>query len=164
MKYSFIYTVLSCFSCVQLFVTPWTVAHQGPPSMRFSRQAYWSGLPFPPPGDLLNPGIEPTSLVSPALAGRFFTASATWETLSYTLGWLKEKGQTIASVGKDAETLRIENEYLSSRQKEEVELPTEIGSIQRSEVLCIPREEGLRRKSPDSCFGCCQEVSEDPDQ
>ena len=86
MKYSFIYTVLSCFSCVQVFVTPWTVAHQGPPSMRFSRQAYWSGLPFPSPGDLLNPGIEPTSLVSPALAGRFFTASATWETLSYTLG------------------------------------------------------------------------------
>ena len=48
------------------FVTPWTVAHQAPLSMRFSRQEYWSRLPFPPPGDLPDPGIEPTS-VSPAL-------------------------------------------------------------------------------------------------
>ena len=47
--------------CVQLFVTPWTVAHQAPPSMGFSRQEYWNGLPFPSPGDLLNPGIEPGS-------------------------------------------------------------------------------------------------------
>ena len=52
------------------FVTPWTVARQAPLSMGFSRQGYWRGLPFPPPGDLSNPGIEP---VSPALAGRFFT-------------------------------------------------------------------------------------------
>ena len=48
-------------SCVQLFVTPWTVAHQAPPSMEFSRQEYWSGLPFPSPGDLPDPGIEPGS-------------------------------------------------------------------------------------------------------
>ena len=46
-------------SRVQLFVTPWTVAHQAPPSMGFSRQEYWSGLPFPFPGDLPDPGIEP---------------------------------------------------------------------------------------------------------
>ena len=46
-------------SRVQLFATPWTVAYQAPPSMGFSRQGYWSGLPFPSPGDLLNPGIEP---------------------------------------------------------------------------------------------------------
>ena len=45
-------------SHVQLFATPWTVAHQPPPSMRFSRQEYWSGLPFPSPGDLPDPGIE----------------------------------------------------------------------------------------------------------
>ena len=57
-------------SHVRLFATPWTVALQVPLSMGFSRQEYWSGLPFPPPGDLLNPGIEP---VSPALAGGFFT-------------------------------------------------------------------------------------------
>ena len=48
-------------SCVRLFATPWTVAYQAPPSMRFSRQEYWSGLPFPSPGDLPNPGIEPGS-------------------------------------------------------------------------------------------------------
>ena len=52
-----------------LFVIPGTVAHQAPLSMEFSRKEYWSGLPFPSPGDLLNPGIEPES---PALAGRFF--------------------------------------------------------------------------------------------
>ena len=55
---------LSCFSCVQLFVTPWTVARQAPLSMGFSRQEYWSGLPFPSPGDLPDPGIEPASLIS----------------------------------------------------------------------------------------------------
>ena len=48
-------------SRVQLFVTPWTVAYEVPPSMEFSRQEYWSGLPFPSPGDLPNPGIEPGS-------------------------------------------------------------------------------------------------------
>jgi len=50
-----------------LFVTPWTVARQAPLSMGFPRQEYWSGLSFPPPGDLPDPGIEPMSLVSPAL-------------------------------------------------------------------------------------------------
>ena len=54
-------------------VTPWTVAHQAPLSMGFSRQKYWSELPFPPSGDLLDPGIEPMSLVPPALEGEFFT-------------------------------------------------------------------------------------------
>ena len=49
-------------SHVQLFATPWTVVCQAPLSMGFSRQEYWSGLPYPPPGDLPNPGIEPTSL------------------------------------------------------------------------------------------------------
>ena len=48
-------------SCVQLFASPWTVAHQAPPSMGCFRQEYWSGLPFPSPGDLPNPGIEPRS-------------------------------------------------------------------------------------------------------
>ena len=64
-------------SHVKLFVTLWTVAHQAPLSMGFSRQEDWSGLLCPPPGDLPNPGIEPTSLMSPALAGGFFTTSAT---------------------------------------------------------------------------------------
>ena len=48
-------------SRVRLFVTPWTAAYQAPPSMGFSRQEYWSGLPFPSPGDLPNPGFEPRS-------------------------------------------------------------------------------------------------------
>ena len=56
--------VLSCFSCVWLCTTLWTVARQGPLSMRFSRQKYWSGFPCPPPGDLPDPGIEPASQIS----------------------------------------------------------------------------------------------------
>ena len=60
-------------SHVRLFATPWTVAHQVPLSMEFSRQEYWSGLPFPTPRDLPDLGIEPMSPVSPALADRFFT-------------------------------------------------------------------------------------------
>ena len=54
---------------------PWIAACQAPLSMEFSRQEYWSGLPFPPPGDLPSPGIEAASLASPALAGGFFTAA-----------------------------------------------------------------------------------------
>ena len=61
----FAYSVLSNF-----FATQWTVAWQAPLSMGFPRQEYWSGLPFPPPGDLPHPGME---IVSPALAGGFFT-------------------------------------------------------------------------------------------
>ena len=72
--------VLSCFSCVQLFETWWTVARQAPLSMGFSRQEYLSGLPGTPLGDLPDPGIELMSPMSPALTGRFFTTSATWET------------------------------------------------------------------------------------
>ena len=71
--------VLSCFSWVTLFAILWTAAHQAPLSMGFSRQEHWSGLPCPPAGDLPNPGIKPTSVMSPALAGRFFTTNATWE-------------------------------------------------------------------------------------
>ena len=55
------------------------IACQAPLSMGFSRQEYWSGLPCPPPGDFPNPGMEPASLMSPTLAGRFFTTSTTWE-------------------------------------------------------------------------------------
>ena len=66
-------------SPVQLFAAPWTVTHQAPLSMEFSRQEYWSELPFPSPGDLLDPGIKPASLRSPAFTGGFFTAVATWE-------------------------------------------------------------------------------------
>ena len=71
--------VLSSFKLC-LTVTLWTIAHQALLSMGFSRQESWSGFQFPSPGDLLNPGIEPISLTSPALAGRFFTTSSNWET------------------------------------------------------------------------------------
>ena len=72
--------VLSRFSHVQLCVTSWTIAHQTHLPMGFSRQEYWqSGLPFPSPGDLPDPGIKPTSLMSPALSGRFFTPGTSWE-------------------------------------------------------------------------------------
>ena len=60
-------------SRVRLFATLLTIARQAPLSMGLSWQKYWSGLPFSLPGDLLNPGIEPVSLVAPALAGEFFT-------------------------------------------------------------------------------------------
>ena len=66
--------VLHCFSCVQLFKSLWTVAHQTPQTMGFSRQEHWSRLPCPSPGDLPDPGIQPGS---PALAGVFFTTHAT---------------------------------------------------------------------------------------
>ena len=69
--------VLSHFSLVQLFASLWTRAHQTPLSMGFSRQEYWSRLPFPPPEELPDPrtGIQATT---PALAGRFLTTSTTW--------------------------------------------------------------------------------------
>ena len=66
-------------SHVQFFAVPWTVVHQAPLSMELSRQEYWSGLPFPPPWDLPDPGIKTTSPASPGLAGGFFTTSGTWE-------------------------------------------------------------------------------------
>ena len=79
-RYIYIYiccAMLSPFSHVHLLVTPWTIAHQAPLFMGFSRQEYWTGLPCPPPGDLPDPRIEPKSLMSPALAAQFFTTSAT---------------------------------------------------------------------------------------
>ena len=78
--------MLSCFSCVRLFATVvivWTVAHQAPLSKRFFRQEYWSGLPCSSPEELPDPGIKPVLLMSPALAGRFFTTSTTWEAYIY---------------------------------------------------------------------------------
>ena len=73
--------VLSRFSHVRLFETPWTVAHQAPLSVGFSRQEYWSELPFPSPRDLLEPGIKLSSVLFPELADGFVTTSTTWEVL-----------------------------------------------------------------------------------
>ena len=78
--------VCTCvLSRVWLFVTPWTVACHDPLSMEFSRQGYWSELPCPSPGELPDPGIEPVSLMSRALAGGFFITSITWEALTKIL-------------------------------------------------------------------------------
>ena len=77
------FPLLACvpihFSNAWLFTTLWTVAHQALLSVGFSRHEYCSGLPCPPPGDLPDPGIKPESLMSPALACRFFTTNAMWE-------------------------------------------------------------------------------------
>ena len=70
--------MLSHFSHIWFFATLQNIIQQAPLSMGFSRQEYWSELPCSPPGDLPNPGIEPTSVISPALAGGFFTTSITW--------------------------------------------------------------------------------------
>ena len=75
--------VLSLLSYAQLFATLWAVARQAPLSMGFSRQEYWSGLPSSPPVDLPDPEIKPKSLRFPALAGGFFTTSASWEAPSH---------------------------------------------------------------------------------
>ena len=83
-------------------VTPWTVAHQAPLSMEFSRQEYWSGLPCPPPGDVPDPRIEPASITSLALAGRFITTSDTREAECLFLDDNKRKnvkGNITASIG-----------------------------------------------------------------
>ena len=72
---SFVVVVVQLLSCVPLFCDPIDCSHQVPLSMAFSRQEYWSELPFPSPGDFPNPGIEPMSFASLALAGGFFTTA-----------------------------------------------------------------------------------------
>ena len=74
-------------SCVWLCVTPWIVAAKHLCPRGFFRQEYWSGLPCFPPGDLPNPGIEPVLLMSPVLAARFFTTSATQVKTDIILAW-----------------------------------------------------------------------------
>ena len=71
--------MLNCFHHVQLCATLWTVAGQAPVSMGFSRKDYWSGLPCPTPACLPDLGVDSESLMSPALAAGFLTASTTWE-------------------------------------------------------------------------------------
>ena len=68
---------------VHFFATPWTVACQAPLSLEFSKQEHWNGLPFPTPGNFLVPETEPTSLGSPALAGRFFITEPSGKPISF---------------------------------------------------------------------------------
>ena len=117
--------MLNPFSRVQCFATPWTVAHQAPLSLGFSRQEYWSGLPCPPPGDLPNPGIKPASLMLPALAGSFCTTSTTKEVLSHSnslhFTWILFGDNVVAprpiSIVKISDTLSGQVEILLVRGK-----------------------------------------------
>ena len=71
--------LLNCFSLVCLFATLWTKTHRDLLSMRFSRQEYWSGLLYPPPGDLPKPEVQSASFTTPELAGKFLITRAAWE-------------------------------------------------------------------------------------
>ena len=77
------------------FETPWTVAHQDPLSMGFPRQKYWSGLPFPSPGNLPNPGIK---AASPVLAGRFFITEPPGKTQGFNYGMLNAIFSSLANI------------------------------------------------------------------
>ena len=86
--------VCQSFSRAQLFAIPWTVAYQAPLSKGFPSKEQCSGLPFPPPEDLPDPGIEPRSLMCPAVAGWFFTTTATWEALPVLICRLFDNGHS----------------------------------------------------------------------
>ena len=81
------------------FATPWTVAHQAPLSMEFSRQEDWRGLSFPSPGDLSNPGTEPASPASPALAGGFFLTTEPPVLKGSKGEYLRDKGTEVSEIG-----------------------------------------------------------------
>ena len=89
-KLSLCLCLLSRFSHFRVLATPWTVVHQAPLAMGYSRQEHWSGLSFPPPEDLPDPGIELVSPASLALAGRFFTTEPPEKSLYFN--FLKKKG------------------------------------------------------------------------
>ena len=104
--------VPSCFIHIQFFVTLRTIAHQAPLCIGSFRQEYWSGLPCPPPGDLLNPGIEPASLMSPALADGFFTTRPPVEKemvthssiLAWRIPWTEEPGRLQSLGSQESDT------------------------------------------------------------
>ena len=106
--------ILSRFNCVRLCETLWTIAHQAPLSMGFPRQEYWSGLQCPAPEDLPNPGIEPVSLMSSALAGRFFTTSAMQEAHTFYIKCIYTYKYVYAYIGAE-KVQTVKN--LSSVQK-----------------------------------------------
>ena len=99
--------VLSHCSHVWLFMTLWTEAHQASLSMGFSRQEYLGGFPCPPPGDLSDLGIEPVSLKSPALAGRPFITSTTWEAPKEVLRPQKGWGLLCPSLQSSSERITM---------------------------------------------------------
>ena len=106
----FLDCVLSWLSGVPLFVTLWTVAGQAPLSVGFSRQDYWSGMPFPTPGDLPDPRIKPMSLAPPTLASGFFTTEPPGK--PHFLNWKKP----VCTLIDDGLKLTTPFAYLSSQQ------------------------------------------------
>ena len=140
---------LSHFSHVQLFVIPWTVARQVPLLMGFSRQEYWSGLLFPPSGDLPESGIEPESLMSPALTGRFFTTSATWKAHQQLISILmcKDLGSHHTHLCNKKNLDKLKSQWLflyplenwTYREKHNLEIWRESGKVQRIITkICLP--------------------------
>ena len=126
--------------------TPWTIDHQPPLSGEFSRQEYWSGLSFPPPGDLPNPGVKPTSSVSPAWAGGFFTTvplslgkdqfkrrvNALYRTQKGCEIVLSLSGEEIGGGKREMRTKREEKRAQNAEKEFEVE------SKEKKMVKCIP--------------------------
>ena len=119
---------LNRFSHVWLCATLWTLAPQAPLSMEFSRQEYWNGLPWSPPGALPHPGIEPVSLMSPALADGFFTASATWEARVASLS------SSFMQIIWSKENFLLECYYLTLMRAEIFECGSNAASSQRPHV------------------------------
>ena len=103
------------FSCIRLFATLWTLARQAPLSMGFSRQEYCSGLPWPPPGDLPNPGIKPASFMSSCIGREFFTTNATWGNVKSSGHWNRK--------GRDAG--RSQGAGFYTRQQDRVKVKDE---------------------------------------
>ena len=103
-------------SCLT-FVNPWTVACQAPQCMKFSRQEYWRGLPFPTPGDLPDPGTKFMSPVAPALAERFFTNSITWETQIWEIYKPMKKRNTIGIEIKSSSSIFLKVIIISTWER-----------------------------------------------
>ena len=105
--------MLSRFSCVQLFVTLWTVARQAPLSIEFSRQEYLSGLPCPPPGCLPNPGLKPMSPTSPSLQRELY-CGATREAHyhAHTLKFFQVQTSAVFGVPQCLNTMLVSFLYL----------------------------------------------------
>ena len=125
--------MLSRFSHVWVFATLWTVAREAPLSMGFFRQKYWRGFPCLPPEDLPNQGTEPASLTSPALAGRFFTTSASWQAL-WKVGILQ---------ARTLECIAIPSSRSSSQPRDDLRSPTLQADSLLSELPGKPKNTGV---------------------
>ena len=122
-------SMLSHFSCVQFLATLWSLAHQAPLSIGFSRQEYWSGLPWLSLGDLPKSGIELASLMSPALEDGFFTTSAIWKSPGWpgSLHNYCTRNELITQiVTYDFTNICL---FLSNRQNKEIHIVVTVTSI-----------------------------------